>query len=469
MAKTTQRCLLCSIAFFLIFLSDWLTVEFLHSWFAEVFLHTRDISVGTRALVLIVAASVISRRPHVLNGSLWAGVAAMLVVSGTSMALAGMVASAPFVVVAGAVFLAAGRAWIIVVVLMAFLALRSSSTGLCLALSYTSGYLAKVALAGLPDVVVFVFVPLAALLALGLTLKLALPFFQVVQHSQPVEESSVLNPASYLPMGHQLFACVFLFQIAHGFALTSREMDGTPIFIYLPIVPLIIFAILLGTQKKEGLYDFMFKCCALLMIFGVLLSSVSVASAAGLANNVVMAGVESFNLLANLIFILVSQRNRRSAVFVFSWGQGLFYAGILGGAFLGRLGNQLYQINAQFSALLSLSLAFILMVYLVFVLGTYRFFSTTLNDITATSRPVLTENGETISEKCRAVQAAYALTPRELEVLEFLARGRNVPYIQEQLVVSANTIKAHVKHIYRKMNVHSQQQLIDLVEHQSIV
>ena len=45
-----------------------------------------------------------------------------------------------------------------------------------------------------------------------------------------------------------------------------------------------------------------------------------------------------------------------------------------------------------------------------------------------------------------------------------LARGRDRAYIQEQLVVSRNTVKAHVKHIYAKFDIHSHQDLIDLVE-----
>lgn len=60
--------------------------------------------------------------------------------------------------------------------------------------------------------------------------------------------------------------------------------------------------------------------------------------------------------------------------------------------------------------------------------------------------------------------AAYGLTTRELDVLRLLARGRTSPVIQERLVVSHNTVKSHVRHIYAKMGVHSQQQLIDVVE-----
>ena len=55
------------------------------------------------------------------------------------------------------------------------------------------------------------------------------------------------------------------------------------------------------------------------------------------------------------------------------------------------------------------------------------------------------------------------LTPRELEVFGLLARGRSVPYIRDALVISRETAATHTKHIYAKLDVHSRQELIDLV------
>lgn len=58
----------------------------------------------------------------------------------------------------------------------------------------------------------------------------------------------------------------------------------------------------------------------------------------------------------------------------------------------------------------------------------------------------------------------YGLSAREQEVFEMLARGRNRAYISKALVVSDNTTRTHMKNVYRKLGVHSQQELIDLVE-----
>lgn len=55
------------------------------------------------------------------------------------------------------------------------------------------------------------------------------------------------------------------------------------------------------------------------------------------------------------------------------------------------------------------------------------------------------------------------LTPREAEVFALLAQGRSIPYIRDELIISRETAATHAKHIYAKLDVHSRQELIDLV------
>ena len=54
------------------------------------------------------------------------------------------------------------------------------------------------------------------------------------------------------------------------------------------------------------------------------------------------------------------------------------------------------------------------------------------------------------------------LTPREAEVCRYLVQGRSLPFIAEQLYVTAGTVKTHAIHIYRKGGVTSKQELISL-------
>ena len=57
----------------------------------------------------------------------------------------------------------------------------------------------------------------------------------------------------------------------------------------------------------------------------------------------------------------------------------------------------------------------------------------------------------------------YGLSPREREILGYLLAGRSRPYIRDELVLSLNTVNTHVRNIYAKVGVHSQQELLTLV------
>lgn len=69
-----------------------------------------------------------------------------------------------------------------------------------------------------------------------------------------------------------------------------------------------------------------------------------------------------------------------------------------------------------------------------------------------------------IEDVVQMLTVENGLTPREFDTFGLLARGRNRKFISEELTVSEETVKSHVYSIYRKLGVHSQQELLDLVE-----
>ena len=72
--------------------------------------------------------------------------------------------------------------------------------------------------------------------------------------------------------------------------------------------------------------------------------------------------------------------------------------------------------------------------------------------------------GAALAEASRLDSFAQTLglTPREAEVCRYLVQGRSLPFIAEQLYVTAGTVKTHAIHIYRKAGVTSKQELISL-------
>lgn len=68
------------------------------------------------------------------------------------------------------------------------------------------------------------------------------------------------------------------------------------------------------------------------------------------------------------------------------------------------------------------------------------------------------------SERLDQLARQAGLTAREREVLALLARGRTTAVIAREIGVAGGTAHTHVAHIYTKLGVHNQQELIDLVE-----
>ena len=67
-------------------------------------------------------------------------------------------------------------------------------------------------------------------------------------------------------------------------------------------------------------------------------------------------------------------------------------------------------------------------------------------------------------DKCLAVAARCGLSERETEIMTLFAKGRNLAYIQDQLCLSKSTVSTHRQHIYQKLDVHSAQEMIDLIQ-----
>ena len=66
--------------------------------------------------------------------------------------------------------------------------------------------------------------------------------------------------------------------------------------------------------------------------------------------------------------------------------------------------------------------------------------------------------------KCAIIGDYYGLTRREIDVFRLIAAGRNSTRIQEELSISAGTVNTHSHHIFQKLDVHSQQEVIDLFQ-----
>jgi DNA-binding CsgD family transcriptional regulator len=71
---------------------------------------------------------------------------------------------------------------------------------------------------------------------------------------------------------------------------------------------------------------------------------------------------------------------------------------------------------------------------------------------------------DSLAARCTRVAEIYHLTKREQDILQFLARGRDTAHIASVHTIGRETVRTHTHNIYQKTGVHSQQELMDLIE-----
>ncbi|MDR3137044.1 MAG: LuxR C-terminal-related transcriptional regulator [Coriobacteriales bacterium] len=69
-----------------------------------------------------------------------------------------------------------------------------------------------------------------------------------------------------------------------------------------------------------------------------------------------------------------------------------------------------------------------------------------------------------VRQGVQVIGERYLLTEREIEVLRLYSLGFTQKRVAEELIISIDTVHAHIKNIYRKTNLHSRQDILDHIE-----
>lgn len=69
-----------------------------------------------------------------------------------------------------------------------------------------------------------------------------------------------------------------------------------------------------------------------------------------------------------------------------------------------------------------------------------------------------------LEAKCAGFGGRYGLSPREVEILSLVARGRSASSIAAEKNITYNTVRSHVAHLYAKTGAHNREELMVLLE-----
>jgi len=89
----------------------------------------------------------------------------------------------------------------------------------------------------------------------------------------------------------------------------------------------------------------------------------------------------------------------------------------------------------------------------------------------AVARKVLAKlsNSNRVERNEKRVQAEYALTEREVKILELIGQGHSYDDAAQHCSIKKDTVHAHLKSIYRKLDVHSKTQAVFIARRNNII
>ena len=305
------------------------------------------------------------------------------------------------------------------------------------------------------------------------------------QVAEAPADLQLTQPAAFLPLTNRLFMAMLAFgfpvSLAFYFGVDSGYTSPTA----LSVVPLAILAVIAARRKGRISLDALF-ILTFVMAAGAFLSIGFVQAQYMLISTALFGAAETcFYALMVTLLASIARRNPQNAPAAVAWGIALF---MLSWGVAGFLFDHLAHVFIQEVPLVVFPLAWAFVAFGAWCLRRFSVDDTVAaieevrEVVPLQGTPDACETGAAsarggdaarsadalsappVRRKLAAIAQSAQLTERETEIFELLVRGRNARYLQEQLGITRNTAKSHIAHIYAKLGVHSQQELIDLVD-----
>ena len=446
----------------------------------------REIATLVNAVAFLALFFMATRTPRLIDQRQLTTIGAGCALTAALILEFGLTLQVSWATIVGLIFASIASAWASTILVCAVAGLQSPRAALVsIACGMALGEIAAVAHPPVPCNIGTIETIICYLFSMLALYRAASPLFAAIQNAERPIVLELANPESFLPPSSGLYLCTLLFSIATGYGLTFGEVDRAPANIGISVAVIAGAALWLVFSRSSDKEDTLFSFCVLTVVGGFMFLT-DLAS----ANALLRIGVRCFDMLVWLVVIAVGARNPLALLPTFALVRALGALGTDIGAIAGHTTNELIGVDSGMAALITGCALFL---FIAFLWTGFRSFSfhdaingvvkvgdtagradapLTLAEGSSTTRdaedsPAAHQDPEppTIEERCTAIGKAHGLTGREIEIFAFLARGRNGQFLMDHYVVSRNTVKSHIKHIYAKLGVHSQQELIDLVEH----
>ena len=218
----------------------------------------------------------------------------------------------------------------------------------------------------------------------------------------------------------------------------------------------------------------------MMALIAILVAANSLLDLMGISFQIVIGFVSgTFDFVVWCLLAFIVFQRRISSITVFGFGRGVFMVGSALGWYLGA------QLMPLLSDSYTTAIVYIAFAVLILLCATLIFSEKdfdclvspiteaelTLKDIAPNDNSLIDSEDDEhhnharpFTEACNRIGASARLSTREQDIFELLALGRGSVNVAKRLNISLNTARTHTHNIYTKLNVHSRQELIELVE-----
>lgn len=287
-----------------------------------------------------------------------------------------------------------------------------------------------------------------------------------------------------LPIGMVVLFGAFLFagSCVVGILAFSTASVGVISRIITTAATIVLFAVAASLGRRFGHRALFVQASWVVVVLVYMVAMIVIVADrngdGGIAGNVVEACLGCFELFLLYVLIVGTNRHGLSVMLVFGIAFALFKVApsYFGKYLVPTLVGSASMGDAVFYPFVATTTALLFVVSFLFLESVA---------LTAAQRPEIDDDmdqgeqpsdlrGQQVAEVGRggfddavdAVSKRYLLTPRERDVMELIAQGFSYRAMADQLQLSLGTIQWYARAVYRKLDVHSKQEVIDLLRHE---
>lgn len=321
----------------------------------------------------------------------------------------------------------------------------------------------------------FIFLPICAAFLIALPRSEKLPKIDTNEYSYDKRDL----PTSFWKLIVLSFILPAIAGISRGSFTNGLEpsftLESNSILVLIRLLIAAMFVVVsLSPRTRQLNFGKLFSLIALCMM--VLMTCVPIF---GQKNDflsvLIFAAYIVFDLVLWCLFALVVLQKHISPLIVFGFGRGAFMLGSALGWAFGAFVLP-YYITGDSSLVFWVVCAGIVLASSVLLFSesdSTRLFSPvseselsieSLLDVNWREEESKSEKQGRFSKAINTLSKEYKLTPREQDVLRCLCMGRGSEFIAEKLGISWGTARTHTHNVYVKMNAHSRDEIIDMLD-----